>query len=120
MVSALAAFLILWIAMYLSIKIINFIFAISNLSSQPKATLFQKTEDKNWWERIIEASLEYLQWTDFSDSKANSVSACEIEVGAVCGEVVANIEGLEEGIGAIVESTGEQIFSAIAELININ
>ncbi|MGD1920842.1 MAG: hypothetical protein ACFCAD_19345 [Pleurocapsa sp.] len=80
-----------------------------------------KTQDKSLWKRIIEAALEYLQWTNLSASNVNalhSINPCEIELEAVSGEAGGNIEGIEESISAIAESVGENIATAIENLSN--
>ena len=57
--------------------------------------------------------MEYVQWGSFSTNSVNPVHVCEIEADAVCTEVSASVEGLEEEIQAVVESAGEHIVSAI-------
>ena len=121
MVNIVIAFIILWIGMYISIKIVNLIFFGSHQSSQSPNRRSPNRQEQSWLARLVESTLEYLQWASLSpyhENIAHAASASEIEVSAVCSEAAINVEGIEEGLQAVVESAGEHIVTAIEGLSN--
>ena len=116
MVKIIIAFTILAGSLYVAFAAVDFLLKLWRILPQP--TIVDNPSKK---EQIIEAFLESLNIWELSSNPSaaiNSVSSCEIEVGAACSEVVANVEGLESGVSAIVESTGEHLVTAIENISN--
>lgn len=120
MINIALALIILGIAMYISIEIVNFIFNIAHLAKSPDMRS-PNLQRQSILERLISSAGEYLQWSSFSTHQeqiANSINASEMEMSAVCSEVATNIEGIEEGLQVLAESAGEHIITAIDNLSN--
>lgn len=112
MINTFLAFVLLSIAMYLAIKVINVINGRFNLLPQPDIIRPQsKTEI------AVEALGESLSLGEFSSINVHhAVNPEEIDVGAIGSEVVTNSEGLAEGVQALAESAGETLTALVEGL----
>ena len=117
MVKIIIAFTILASSMYVVFAAVDFILKLWRILPQPIAV-----NNPSKKEQIIEAFLESLKIWEFSPSHSaaiHSVGNCELEVGAACSEVAANVESWSEGVGTIIESSGEHIVNAIENISHI-
>jgi hypothetical protein len=106
MINTFLAFVLLLIAMYSAIKVLNVIFARFNLLPKPDIIRPQSNVDQ-----AVETLANTFQVVELSTINVPAINTGEIEAGAgaVCSKVVTNAEGLAEGLQALAESAGETL-----------
>jgi hypothetical protein len=114
MINTFLAFVLLSIAMYLAIKVLNVVvFARFNLLPKPEVIKPQSNA-----EQVVETLVNSLQIAEFSSGNVLGINAGENEAEAVYSEVVTHTEGLVEGVQAISESAGEHLTTMMESLSN--
>lgn len=113
MINTFLAFVLLSIAMYLAIKVLNVVFARFNLLPAPEAVRPQSAT-----EQTVETLVNSLQIAEFSSGNVLGMNLGENEAEAVYSEVVTHTEGLVEGVQAIAESAGEHLTTMMESLSN--
>lgn len=113
MINIFLAFVLLSIAMYLAIKVLNVVFARFNLLPAPEVIKPQSAT-----EQTVETLANSLQIAEFSPGNVLGMNRGENEAEAVYSEVVTHTEGLVEGVQAIAESAGEHLTTMMESLAN--
>jgi hypothetical protein len=104
MINTFLAFVLLSIAMYLAIKVLNIVFARFPILPAPEVIKPQSAR-----ERTVETLVDSLQIAEFSSGNVLGMNTGENEAEAVCSEVATHTEGLVAGATAIAESAGEHL-----------
>ncbi|MGL5835194.1 MAG: hypothetical protein ACRC1Z_18480 [Waterburya sp.] len=115
MINIFLAFMILSIAMYLAIKVVNLVNARFNILPKPDKIRTQTKIDI-----AVETSANSLQVVELGEFSSpnifHTVNPGEIDAGTVASEVVTNAEGLAEGVQTLVESAGETLTTLVEGL----
>jgi hypothetical protein len=111
MINTFLAFVLLSIAMYLAIKILNVIFARFNLLPKPEVIKPQSRA-----EQVLDTVVDSLQLAEPSPLHVPAINPGEIEPGAISHEVINTAESLVEGAQALAESAGEHLTTMIEGL----
>jgi len=101
MINTFLAFVLLSIAMYLAIKVLNVVFARFNLLPAPDLV-----RPRNNAEQVVETIADSFQVVELSPIHVPAINSGEIEAGAISHEVVNTAESLVEGVQALAESAG--------------
>lgn len=110
------AFMILSIAMYLAIKVVNVVNARFNLLPKPDK-IRPQTKTEIVGETVANGLAQAGELGEFPSLNVHqAVNPGEIDPGAVASEVVTNAEGLAEGVQALVESAGETLTTLVEGL----
>ncbi|MFM2313226.1 MAG: hypothetical protein RLZZ04_2502 [Cyanobacteriota bacterium] len=104
MINIFLAFVILTVAMYLAIKVVNVINARFNLL--PKPDVIRPQSNK---EQTVETLINSLQVVELSPINAPAINTGEFGTGAINDEVVNTTESLVEGVQTLAESAGETL-----------
>jgi hypothetical protein len=112
MLDLLLAFILLSVAIYLAIKVLDIVFARFNLLPKPDITKPQSKTDI----AIETLGNGFAQIGEFPSIDAHhAVNVGDFDAGAVTSEVVTNAEGLAEGVQALAESAGETLTTLFIE-----
>jgi hypothetical protein len=116
MINTFLAFVILSIAMYLAIKVVNVVNARFNLLPKPDK-IRPQTKTEATVETLVNGLAQAGEIGDFPSINVHqAVNPGELDAGAVARGVVTNAEGLAEGVQALVESAGETLTTLVEGL----
>jgi hypothetical protein len=112
MINIFLAFVLLSVAMYLAIKVLNVINARFNLLPAPDVIKPQSNA-----EQIVDALADSFQVVgEIPPIHVHASNSGEIEAGAISHGVVTTAENLVEGVQALAESAGEHLTTMIEGL----
>jgi hypothetical protein len=111
MINIFLAFVLLSIAMYLAIKVLNVVFVRFNLLPKPEVIRPQSSA-----EQVIDTAIDSLQLAEPSPIHVPAINPGQIEPGAISHAVVNTAESLVEGAQALAESAGEHLTTMIEGL----
>jgi hypothetical protein len=114
MINTFLAFVMLLIAMYLAIKVLNVIFIRFNLLPAPE--IINKPQSNA--EQAIETLANSLQVVEIFPIHVRAINSGEIEAGAISHEAVTTAESLVEGVQTLAESAGEHLTTMMESLSN--
>jgi hypothetical protein len=112
------AFILLSVAIYLALKVLDLVFARFNILPKPDINRPQSKTDI----AIETLGNSFAQIGEFPSIDAhhavNAANVGDFDAGAVASEVLTNAEGLAEGVQALAESAGETLTILIEGLAN--